>query len=142
MTTALRAALRAAAAILREDAQDHIDDARKQAAAPLLQMAERLEALADAPPTVAELQVDPRVIAGSHAFVMRSTPDMPPEFVAIRWGRGEVDAWNGPQEIEGWWFLPCDEAIASVDLADGWELYQGQNPPSDLTKPARLVEVA
>ena len=55
MTADLRAALRDAAALLREDAQDHIDDARKQAAAPLLQMAERLEALADAPPTVAEL---------------------------------------------------------------------------------------
>ena len=54
MTTDLRAALREAAALLREDAQDHIDDARKQAAAPLLQMAERLTALADAPPTVAE----------------------------------------------------------------------------------------
>ena len=55
MTTDLRAALRDAAALLREDAQDHIDDARKQAAAPLLQMAERLVALAEAPPTVAEL---------------------------------------------------------------------------------------
>ena len=55
MTADLRAALREAAALLREDAQDHIDDARKQAAAPLLQMAERLVALADAPPTVAEL---------------------------------------------------------------------------------------
>ena len=55
MTTDLRTALREAAALLREDAQDHIDDARKQAAAPLLQMAERLTALADAPPTVAEL---------------------------------------------------------------------------------------
>lgn len=55
MTTDLRAALRDAIALLREDAQDHIDDARKQAAAPLLQMAERLTALADAPPTVAEL---------------------------------------------------------------------------------------
>ena len=55
MTADLRAALREAAALLREDAQDHIDDARKQAAAPLLQMAERLTALADAPPTVAEL---------------------------------------------------------------------------------------
>ena len=55
MTADLRAALRDAAALLREDARDHIDDARKQAAAPLLQMAERLVALADAPPTVAEL---------------------------------------------------------------------------------------
>lgn len=48
MTTDLRAALRDAVALLREDAQDHIDDARKMAAAPLLEMAERITALADA----------------------------------------------------------------------------------------------
>ena len=107
-------------------------------------LADQLRTIADAPPTVAELQVDPRVIAGSHAFVMQYTPtDMSPEFFAIRWGRGEVDGWDGPHEIEAWWFLPCDAGAKSVGLADGWEMCDGNtaNRPCDLTQPATLVEV-
>ena len=121
MTTDLRAALREAAALLREDAQDHIDDARKQAAAPLLQMAERLEALADAPPTVAELL--PLVDATHEVHASRCD-------VAIRFRL------HRSARVP----MPPVDAIAAERHHQGlW--WPTRMLPSDLTQPATLVEV-
>ena len=122
MTADLRAALRDAAALLREDAQDHIDDARKQAAAPLLQMAERLEVLADAPPTVAEL--------------LAALPDPPggcgPGAHRVEWSHDDMRFRASRYGLAG---LIVERCI------DGeWRSRTNLNH-ADLTRPATLVEV-
>lgn len=146
MTTDLRAALRAAASAWESlgtrAAHPECDSHPLVNPDHCAAHAADLRALADAPPTVAELQVDPRVIAGSHAFVMRSgPPGDPPGLVAIRWGKGEVDGFDGPHDVEAWWFLPCEDAVASVGLGDGWEIVVGPFFPSELNQPASIVEV-
>ena len=117
MTTDLRAALREAAALLREDAQEHIDDARKQAAAPLLQMAERLEALADAPPTVAELLP---LVDATHE---------------VRWVAADGFLWRAA-------LVNTDGGDrVSFDILDSGEWSAYCPLASDFARPATLVEV-
>ena len=122
MTTDLRAALRDAAALLRDDAQDHIDDARKMAAAPLLQMAERIEALSDAPPTVAELLASLPEPAGGRG----------PGSHRVEWEHDDMRIRALRYGLAG--------LIVERRLDGEWSRTNLNH--ADLNQPARLVEVA
>ena len=94
--------------------------------------------MAAVPFTVAELQVHPLVVAGSHAFVADWLDSGP---IAMAWMTGEVDGPHGPHAVTGWWFLPCDADATSLGMADGWEFDVWPLAPVALAAPARIVEV-